>query len=65
MNLQKISNKELRHLNSSEMSQLASILDNNNNWIKLLEAIPKDLNNISKNQLDSKYERKYNSEYAE
>lgn len=62
MNLQNISNKELRHLHFSEMSQLASIIENNNNWIKILEAIPTDLNNIFNNNLNGEYERKYKSE---
>lgn len=65
MNLEKISTTELRHFNISELAhianELAHIIDNNNNWIKILEAIPKDLNNISENHLDGQYERKYKS----
>lgn len=65
MNLQKFSNKELRHLMVCKQSQLASITDINDNWIKILEAIPKDLNNIFTHNLDGKYERKYRPADAE
>lgn len=63
MNLDKISTTELRHLYTGELAhianELAHIIDNNNNWIKIFEAIPKDLNIISNNNLDGQYERKY------
>lgn len=56
------SNMELRHLNLSHITQLSKILDFNDGWVKLLEKIPKDMNDIE--HFENNNQRKIKCKYG-
>lgn len=51
---------EIRHLSDSHKSQIAKILDSNENWKKLFGKIPKNLEDIGRD-----FEQKYEVNRAE
>lgn len=57
------SEMELRHLNISEKLRLSEILDRNESWVKLMEAIPRDILDAQPLNRDTKIaRRKYSSD---
>lgn len=55
-------NMEIRHMNTAHLLGLAQLLDKNGYWKKLMEVIPKDLQEIDADdltRLNAKIIRKY------
>lgn len=55
-------NMEIRHMNTAQLLRLAQLLDKNRYWEKLMEVIPKDLQDIDAadlTRMNAKIIRKY------